>query len=112
MEGFGHLAVMSGLGIPRLAKELAVKTWELCWYFVGPHQVAMDNSDMGLVIAAADVIESLASYNCLDTKDVAVLNAALATADKLFDLALWYKREKIGRAVLLIYKESLKCCGI
>ena len=112
IEGFGHLAVMSGLGIPRLAKELAVKTWELCWHFVGPHQVAMDNSDMRLVIAAADVIESLASYNCLDTKDVAVLNAALATADKLFDIALWYKREKIGRAVLLIYKESVKCCGI
>jgi hypothetical protein len=112
VEGFGHLAVMSGLGIPRLARVLAVKTWELCWHFVGPHQVAMDSSDMSLVIASADVIESLASYNCIDAKNVAVLNAALATAEKMFDIALWYKREKIARAVLLIYAESLKCCSI
>ena len=112
VEGFSHLAVMSGLGVPRLARELANKTWELCWHFVGPHQVAMDSSDMGLVIASADVIESLASYNCIDTKSVAVLNAALTTAEKLFDIALWYKRDRIARAVLLIYTESLKCCSI
>jgi len=112
VEGFSHLAVMSGLSIPRLARELAIKTWELCWHFVGPHQVGMDSSDMRLVIASADVIESLASYNCINAKNVPALNAALATAENLFDIALWYKREKIARAVLLIYKESLKCCSI
>lgn len=110
VEGFSHLAVMSGLDMPRLAKQLAVYVWQMCWHFVGPHQVKMDRVDTSLVVRCADVIESLASYNCLMQQHVGALKTALGTAENLFDVALWYKNEKIAIAVLNVYKEALSAC--
>lgn len=110
IEGMGHLAVMSGLSMPRLAKLLAVKVWQMCWHFVGPHQVKMDRLDISLVVRCADVLESLASYNCLMQKHLGVLKTTLGTAENLFDVSLWYKNEKIAMAVLNIYKEALRAC--
>jgi len=107
VEGLGHLAVMSGLSMPGLAKQLAVYVWQMCWHFVGPHQVKMDRSDTSLVVRCADVIESLASYNCLMQQHLGVLKTTLGTAENLFDVALWYKNEQIAMAVLKIYKEAL-----
>jgi hypothetical protein len=108
VEGFGHLAVMSGLSMPGLAKELAHKIWQICWHFVGPHQVRMDRTGASLVVQCADVTESLASFNCLMLQNIGVLRATLTTAENLFDVALWYKNERIARAVLKIYTEALR----
>jgi hypothetical protein len=110
VEGFGHLAVMSGLDLPRLGKELAAKTWEMCWHFVGPHQVKMDKSDERFVIRCADVVETLAHFDCMMQKNPSVLAAALDTAENFFDIALWYKRERIAAAVLKVYEEALDAC--
>jgi hypothetical protein len=110
IEGFGHLAVMSGLGMPRLARELARKVWELCWHFVGPHQVKMDRIGFKLVVRCADVVESLASYNCIMERNLDALRATLDTAKNLFDVAISYKNEKIAIAVLKTHTEALKAC--
>jgi hypothetical protein len=110
IEGFGHLAVMSGLSMPGLARELALKVWEMCWHFIGPHQTRMDRTGSNLVARCADVIESLASYNCLMQQHVGVLRTTMGTAENLFDVALWYKNEKIAMAVLNIYSEALRAC--
>jgi hypothetical protein len=111
IEGFGHLAVMSGLDMPRLAKELASKVWELCWHLAGPHQVKMDRTDSTLVVRCADVVESLVSFNCLMQKHLGVLKATLDTAENLFDVAVSYKNEGIAIAVLKIYTGGLKACA-
>ena len=110
VEGLGHLAVMSGLSLPGLAKQVAVYVWKMCWHFVGPHQVKMDRTDISLVVRYADVIESLASYNCLMQQHIGVLKSTLGTAEKLFDVALWYKNQQIAMAVLKIYKDALRAC--
>lgn len=110
IEGFGHLAVMSGLSMPGLAKELAGKVWELCWHFVGPHQTRMDRSGSNLVVRCADVVESLASYNCLMQQDLGVLKTTLETAENLFDIGLWYKDRRIATAVMKVYHEALRAC--
>jgi hypothetical protein len=110
VEGFGHLAVMSGLNMPGLAKELALKVWQMCWHFIGPHQTRMDRLESNLVVRCADVIESLASYNCLMQQHVDVLRTTLGTAENLFDVALWYKNKKIAMAVANIYREALRAC--
>jgi hypothetical protein len=110
IEGFGHLAVMSGLDMPALARELASKVWELCWHFVGPHQVKMDRSGANFVARCADVVESLGTYNCLMERNLRALRAALNTAENLFDVAVWYKNEKIATAVLKVYIEGMKAC--
>jgi hypothetical protein len=110
IEGMAHLAVMSGLNMPYLAKQVATKVWEMCWHFAGPHLVKMDRNGDSLVIRSADVIESLASFNCLMQQNVGVLRTTLGTAEYLFDVALSYKNEKIALAVLKIYKEALKAC--
>lgn len=96
--------------MPHLAKELAYKVWELCWHFIGPHQVKMDQTGTQLVVRCADVVESLATYNCLMEKNPRVLRATLGTAENLFDVAMWYKNEKIAVAVLKIYREALNAC--
>jgi hypothetical protein len=101
---------MSGLSMPGLAKELAIKVWQMCWHFIGPHQTRMDRIGSNLVVRCADVIESLASYNCLMQQHVGVLRTTLDTAENLFDVALWYKNEKIAMAVLNIYSEALRAC--
>jgi hypothetical protein len=110
IEGLGHLAVMSGLSMPGLAKEVALKVWQMCWHFIGPHQTKMDRLESNLVVRCADVIESLASYNCLMQQNVEVLRTTLCTAENLFDVALWYKNEKIATAVANIYREALRAC--
>src|SRR5262249_28300966 len=94
--GFGHLAVMSGLSIPSLAKELAEKTWQLCWHFVGPHHMSMDKSGERFVIQCVDVVESLANFNCIVEQNLPALKAALASAETFFDVAIWYKRKAIA----------------
>lgn len=110
VEGMGHLAVMSGLSMPGLAKQLAAKVWEMCWHFVGPHQVKMDRRGASQVVRYADVVESLVSFNCLMQQHLGVLKTTLGTAENLFDVALWYKNAKIAVAVLNIYKEALRAC--
>src|SRR5260370_17478654 len=110
VEAFTHLAFINRLDMPRLAKQLAMYVWQMCWHFIGPHQVKMDQIDTSLVVRCADVIESLASYNCLMQQHLGALKTALGTAENLFDVALWYKSEKIAIAVLNIYKEALSAC--
>ena len=112
IEGLGHLAVMSGLSMPRLAKEVAIQVWQLCWHFVGPHQVKMDKSDEKWVIKCVDVVETVVDFNCLMEQDVPALRTGLDTAESLFDLSLWYKRQSIAKAVLKVYSESLRSCGV
>jgi hypothetical protein len=101
---------MSGLSMPGLARELALKVWQMCWHLVGPHQTRMDRISANLVVRSADVIESLASYNCLMQQHIGALKTSLGTAENLFDVAMWYKNEKIARAVLNIYSEALRAC--
>jgi hypothetical protein len=110
IASFGHLAFMSGMDMPRLAKELAAKSWEMCWQFIGPHEVKMDASDVKLVAGCADVVETLAHFDCMMQQDLAVLKAALNTAENLFDVGLWYRREVIAAAVLKIYQGALEAC--
>jgi hypothetical protein len=110
IEGFGHLAAMSGLGTPHLARELAHRVWEICWHFVGPHHVKMDRNGFNLVVRCADVVESLATYNCLMQRDLCALRATLGTAENLFDVAVSYKNEKIAMAVLNTHKKALATC--
>jgi hypothetical protein len=71
----------------------------------------MDRIDSSLVVRSADVIESLATYNCLMKQHLGALDAALETAENLFDIAIWYKNDKIAIAVLKVYTEGLKACG-
>jgi hypothetical protein len=110
IEGFGHLAVMSGLGMPALARELARKVWEFCWHFVGPHHVKMDRIGSSFVVRCADVVGSLVTYNCLMERHLGALRASLDTAENLFDTAISYKNDKIAIAVLKAYVEGLKAC--
>jgi hypothetical protein len=110
VEGLGHLAVMSGLSMPTLAKLIAEYVWQMCWHFVGPHQTNMDRNGIALVLRCADITESLASYNCLLQQHLGVLKTTLGTAENLFDVALWYKNEQIAKAILIIYKEAETAC--
>jgi hypothetical protein len=111
VEGFSHLAIMSGLSIPTLAKELAKKTWKLCWEFVGPGHAKMDTSDERFVIQCVDVVESIAHFNCIIEQNLAALKAALASAETFFDIAIWYKRKAIAKAVLKVHSEAIRACA-
>ena len=47
IEGFHHLALMSGLEPKGLAWQLPEKLWEMCFHFVGPHEVQMTTVGKG-----------------------------------------------------------------
>jgi len=111
IEGFSHLAIISGLSIPSLAKELAMKTWELCWHFVCPDYAKMDKSGERFAIQCVHVVESIAFFNCKNKQNLDALNASLASAEEFFNIAISYKRKAIAGAVLKIHSEAIRTFG-
>lgn len=41
LEGLEHLALMSGVGLPKVAALVSDLAWQMCWHFVGPKVVSM-----------------------------------------------------------------------
>jgi hypothetical protein len=110
IEGMEHLAIMSGLSYPGLVELLAEKAWEMCWEFVGPDDVTMDKKDEKRVIKCAEIIETLADFNCQFARGKRATVTISETAERLFEIGTWYKRKLIVKAVLDAYNKGMKGC--
>lgn len=110
VEGMRHLAIMSGLSYPGLVQLLAEKAWEMCWEFVGPDDVAMDKKDEKHVIKCAEIIETLAQFNCEFARGKKATVEISQSAEKLFEIGIWYSKESIVKAVLDAYDKGLGGC--
>jgi hypothetical protein len=105
-----HLAIMSGLAYPGLVQLLAEKAWEMCWQFVGPDDVAMDKRDEKHVVKCAEIIETLADFNCEFSRGKKATIAISQNAERLFEIGIWYLKESIAKAVLNAYDKGLDGC--
>jgi hypothetical protein len=65
VQGLHHLAVMTGLGSPRLSGRVAETLWKVCWHFVGPDRVSMGKNGLALVLECIDALGTLAEFNCM-----------------------------------------------
>ena len=110
VEGLGHLALMTGLGAPRLAPLVAEKLWQLCWHFVGPDDVPMNKQDAGLVLDCVDCLRTLAEFNSMVGHGRKATTTVAEQLENFFEVGLWYSRKRIVNAVLRAYKEALKEC--
>lgn len=110
IEGLHHLALMSGLGSPRLATLVAEKLWQLCWHFVGPHEVNMDKKDEAQVLKCIDALETLAEFNCEFGHGRKAICSITEYAENLFEIGLWYSKKRIVNAIFQIYKKAIQGC--
>jgi|GEM_PF-2182312 len=110
IEGMQHLAIMSGLSFPGLVELLAKKAWEMCWEFVGPNDVTMDKKDEKCVIKCAEIIETLADFNCQFARGKKATHTISQSAERLFEIGVWYSRQSIVKTVLAAYDKGLHGC--
>jgi hypothetical protein len=110
IDGMQHLAIMSGLSYPGLVELLAEKAWEMCWEFVGPDDVGMDKKDEKRVVKCADIIETLAEFNCEFAKGKKATVMISRSAERLFEIGVWYSKKSIVKAVLDAYEKGLDGC--
>jgi hypothetical protein len=110
VEGLSHLAMMGGLSSPRIASLVADKLWEMCWQFVGPHEVSMDRRDLNYVIDCIDALDTLGRFNCEFGHGKRACESFAQSAENFFEVGLWYKKKSIVNAVLDSYKSSLEVC--
>jgi len=108
LEGFEHLAIMSGLASPRIADLLADKIWEMCWHFVGPEDVPMNKTDEKYIIRCIGVLETLADFNSEFARGRKVAESISKSNENLFEVGIWYSKKQIGKAALKVYEEGLK----
>lgn len=110
IEGLHHLALMSGLGSPRLATLVAEKLWQLCWHFVGPHEVRMDERDEDEVIKCIDALETLAEFNCEFGHGRKAICSIAEYAENFFEIGLWYSKRRVANAIIRAYKKAIQGC--
>jgi hypothetical protein len=109
--GLSHLALMSGLSSPRVAALVAEKLWELCWHFVGPHEVPMQSSDEQQVATCIDALETLATFNSQFGHGRKAVGAIAKSAENFFDVGIWYTRPRLTNAVLRLFEKSVAACA-
>lgn len=110
VEGLHHLALMSGLGEPRLAVMVAEKLWEMCWHFVGPKDVPMDKHDLAMLIDCLDALETLIAFNCEFGHGRKAAQAIPEQMENFFEVGLWYSNRRISNAVIRMYRKALLAC--
>lgn len=112
VDGLSHLAIMTGLDRrSTVAPLVAEKLWEMCWHFAGPHEVPMDREDERHVISCVEALASLAVFTCMTGHGKRALEATLESAENLFQVGLWYRRDRIIHSVLRLYRRAREDCG-
>lgn len=110
VEGLGHIAVMAGLGIPRLSGKVAETLWKVCWHFVGPDRVSMGKGDLVLVLECVDGLRTLAEFNCMMGHGRGAATTIAGQLENFFRVGLWYKSRRILNAVTRALEEARLGC--
>ena len=110
IEGLSHLAVMGGLNSAWLTRLVSEKLWEMCFHFVGPRLVPMGRDGLARVLQCLDILQSLADFACGYCRGVRATESIAKTAENFFELALWYSKKKVARAVVQVYRSGLGSC--
>ena len=110
VEGFHHLALMTGISYPRIATLVAHKLWEMCFHFVGPDDVAMNKKDQKYVLNCVGALQTLAEFNCEFGHGRKAIESITENGENFFEIALWYNRRNIANTILRTYKKSIMAC--
>jgi len=110
IEGLHHLSLMSGLEPKGLASLLPEKLWEMCFHFVGPHEVQMTARGKVEVLMCIDALETLAEFNCEFGHSIKAVDAVAEHAENFMDIGIWYKDKKIVGNVITLYKKAISAC--
>jgi hypothetical protein len=110
VDGLHHLAVMTGLGVPRLSGKVAETLWKVCWHFIGPDRVPMSKADLEVVLECVDALGTLAEFNCMmghGKKAAIIISEQL---ENYFRVGLWYGKRQIVNAVTKASEEAMGEC--
>jgi len=110
VDGLHHLALMSGLGSPKLAPLIAEKCWEMCFHFVGPKDVSMGKSDVAQILECIDALGTLAEFTCGYGRGRKAIASVAEHSENFLEVGLWYANRSIVNAVISAYGEALKEC--
>jgi hypothetical protein len=93
-----------------LGTSIAESLWDMCFHFIGPHEVTMDASGQAYVLKCVEELGTLGTFNAEFGKRIATARAVVATAEKFFEMGLWYKRAAIINGVVQVYSDTLDGC--
>jgi hypothetical protein len=110
IEGLHHLAIMTGLGSPRLSGRVAETLWQVCWHFVGPDKVSMNRADLALVLECVDALGTLAEFNCMMGHGRKAAGVIAEQLENYFNVGVWYAQLRIVGAVTKACAGALHEC--
>lgn len=110
IEGLSHLALMGGLGSKYIAPLVADKLWEMCWHYVGPKEVPMTVAGQRYVLKCIDALDTLADFNFQFGRNQDASKKIVESVENFLELAIWYSRKPIAKAILKLYKTAQKSC--
>jgi hypothetical protein len=108
--GLHHLAMMTGLGSPRLSGKVAETLWKVCWHFVGPDRVSMGKNGLALVLECVDALGTLAEFNCMIGHGQTAATIVAEQLENFFRVGLWYGERRIVDAVTRACEEARRAC--
>lgn len=108
IEGMRHLAVMTGIGTPKVAILVAEKLWEMCWQYVGPDEVPLEKTGEAEVLDCVAALATLAEFNGWVGHSRGVTDEINRTAEQFFQVSLWYGNKRICNRVIGAYVAGLK----
>jgi len=110
VEGLRHLALMTGLGSPRLSGSVAEALWKVCWHFAGPERVSMNKKDLTLVLECVDALGTLAEFNCMIGHGRSAATTIAEQLENFFGVGLWYGKRSIVGAVMKAFEGARREC--
>jgi hypothetical protein len=110
MEGLKHVAMMSALRPSRLQALVAKKLWEMCFHFVGPEHVRMNQRDLAYVLDAIEGLETLASLNASVGQKADYIDDIMEAAQGFFEIGLWYQKTEIADKVIDLHAQAIDGC--
>lgn len=111
IEGLNHLSLMAGLNSARLSVLVADKTWEMCFQFVGPEQIPIDQKDKNHILSCVEALNTLGDFSSGYVRSGAATKAYCSNIWNFLELATWYNWKELADFLIESTAVALKSCS-
>jgi hypothetical protein len=112
LDTFSHLALMSGLSMPKNATLIAKKIYEFNWHYVGPKEVPITQQGYKNIKKSVKILKTIGTFSGEFNRSKKVIMAVCDSLAEFHNIALSYKRKDLDISVLKALKEIKKACYV
>jgi len=110
LDAFFHLAVMSSITQKQTATMLARHIYELFPHLVGPDMVPINAKDKRRLEQGVKLLGTIGQFNGEFSKDIEVVRASCDNLFNMYEIAVLYNLEKIGKLIDSELQEIKSAC--